>query len=294
MAKKWHVSRGDKKVGPVSDNQLKGFAESGKLRPEDLVWKEGMDEWKPASKIKGLFQPSPAQPTDLPLPVSVPDTHNKRGFCSNCGAELQDGARFCMACGVSIDGGENKAEQGKQNACPICKMKIAGSTKNCEHCQLPIGNPVALQNLKRNLILEQERLRAELPECEPLLESDEFIAYMTPAENNSKTYVLTETRLLVFRAAGWISVRNEYEYCLQLTDVVSYPQMAEPENQIQSSWHFPVNTAHGEFDFWFQIGLNVDEGTNCIEFVRGFQEVHQALMQGSRIAGALLMRTPLV
>jgi WD40 repeat protein len=37
---------------------LKQLAASGQLAAGDLVWKEDMDEWKPASKVKGLFPKS--------------------------------------------------------------------------------------------------------------------------------------------------------------------------------------------------------------------------------------------
>jgi hypothetical protein len=34
---------------------MKQYAGSGQLLPTDLVWKEGMEGWKPASTVKGLF-----------------------------------------------------------------------------------------------------------------------------------------------------------------------------------------------------------------------------------------------
>jgi hypothetical protein len=57
MANQWYYSRAGKKEGPVSSQQLKQLAECGDLRPTDHVWKEGMAQWTPASRIKGLFPP---------------------------------------------------------------------------------------------------------------------------------------------------------------------------------------------------------------------------------------------
>ena len=44
----------DDQKGPVSAKELQRLAESGELRPGDLVWKEGMDEWVPANRLKGM------------------------------------------------------------------------------------------------------------------------------------------------------------------------------------------------------------------------------------------------
>ena len=49
---------GKTKYGPVSSAQLKGLANSAHLQPTDLVWKEGMAQWVPAGKLKGLFSSS--------------------------------------------------------------------------------------------------------------------------------------------------------------------------------------------------------------------------------------------
>ncbi|MHB8902213.1 MAG: DUF4339 domain-containing protein [Thermoguttaceae bacterium] len=51
----WFYAKNDQPCGPVSPVELKKFAERGELRAEDLVWREGLGEWIPASKVKGLF-----------------------------------------------------------------------------------------------------------------------------------------------------------------------------------------------------------------------------------------------
>ncbi len=51
----WFYAKNDQPCGPVSPVELKQFAEQGELHAEDLVWREGMGEWIPAAKIKGLF-----------------------------------------------------------------------------------------------------------------------------------------------------------------------------------------------------------------------------------------------
>jgi tetratricopeptide (TPR) repeat protein len=56
-------------MGPVSSSELKGMAASGQLRPDDLVWADGMPDWMPASKLKGLFSEVPRGIVPAPRPV---------------------------------------------------------------------------------------------------------------------------------------------------------------------------------------------------------------------------------
>jgi hypothetical protein len=52
----WHYTiNGQPAAVPVNAAQLKQLAESGQLKPTDLVWQEGMLEWAPAGSVKGLF-----------------------------------------------------------------------------------------------------------------------------------------------------------------------------------------------------------------------------------------------
>lgn len=68
MANEWHYTKNGQRFGPVSGQQLKELAAKGELGPADLVWKEGMKQWLPASKVKGL-PPSSAPNTTQPPPV---------------------------------------------------------------------------------------------------------------------------------------------------------------------------------------------------------------------------------
>ena len=51
----WYYAKNDQQVGPVSPAELKQLATSRTLSPDDLIWREGMDGWAPAAKVKGLF-----------------------------------------------------------------------------------------------------------------------------------------------------------------------------------------------------------------------------------------------
>lgn len=58
MATEWYYSKGEQRFGPVSVTELRQLSSSGDIELSDLVWKEGMSDWVPASKVKGLFAES--------------------------------------------------------------------------------------------------------------------------------------------------------------------------------------------------------------------------------------------
>ena len=62
----WYYARDNKQVGPVSAVDLKQLAAVGKLRPDDLVWREGMTEWSAARNVRGLFEESAAPAATTP------------------------------------------------------------------------------------------------------------------------------------------------------------------------------------------------------------------------------------
>ena len=63
----WLYSKGDDhQKGPVSAKELQRLAESGELHADDLLWKEGMNEWLLASKLKGLKFPTAEPPASRP------------------------------------------------------------------------------------------------------------------------------------------------------------------------------------------------------------------------------------
>ena len=55
MADLWHYTSEGKRMEPVTASELRQLAAAGFLRPDDLVWKQGMADWRAASSIAGLF-----------------------------------------------------------------------------------------------------------------------------------------------------------------------------------------------------------------------------------------------
>ena len=58
-------------------------------------------------------------------------------FCSNCGKELNSGARFCDGCGTPISGADNKRNtvyEGDIHKCPHCGEVLNSFVVNCPSC----------------------------------------------------------------------------------------------------------------------------------------------------------------
>jgi hypothetical protein len=59
MTAEWFYLKNGQNVGPFTQDQLRQLARQGQLLPTDLVWKNGMPSWSPASSIPGLLPSAP-------------------------------------------------------------------------------------------------------------------------------------------------------------------------------------------------------------------------------------------
>jgi hypothetical protein len=68
MASAWFYARNGNRFGPLTSQQIRELACTGKISPEDLLWKEGMREWQKAGDARGLFplECSPSESIALP------------------------------------------------------------------------------------------------------------------------------------------------------------------------------------------------------------------------------------
>ncbi|MBI4024126.1 MAG: DUF4339 domain-containing protein [Verrucomicrobia bacterium] len=57
----WYFLRGQETVGPFSKEIMQQVYEGGQITPETLVWRDGMDGWKPASSVPELEIPKKAE-----------------------------------------------------------------------------------------------------------------------------------------------------------------------------------------------------------------------------------------
>ncbi len=53
----WYYRIAGTRRGPVRSSQLRQLARAGEITPDTPVWREGLDSWIPASRLKGLFAP---------------------------------------------------------------------------------------------------------------------------------------------------------------------------------------------------------------------------------------------
>ncbi|HWQ08403.1 MAG TPA: DUF4339 domain-containing protein [Holophaga sp.] len=67
MDRLWHYVQAGKATGPVPEEQLRAMLASGGLRPEDLVWHEGMAGWTAAKDLPELMP----RPAEAPIPLQT-------------------------------------------------------------------------------------------------------------------------------------------------------------------------------------------------------------------------------
>ncbi|MES2657092.1 MAG: GYF domain-containing protein [Verrucomicrobiota bacterium] len=75
----WFYTREGEKIGPITLADLRIKAQEAALNPRlDMVWTQGMEAWKPAGEIEGLFErrtsPEPAQSLGPPTDPYAPPT----------------------------------------------------------------------------------------------------------------------------------------------------------------------------------------------------------------------------
>ena len=82
----WSYIQNGQQSGPVAWSHLQQLVASGRLRPADLVWTNGMPSWAAAGSIPNLFPPTPAasSPPSVPpvpaaTPANPPDAHGRVG-----------------------------------------------------------------------------------------------------------------------------------------------------------------------------------------------------------------------
>jgi len=59
----WYIARDGKQHGPLSDVEMRTFVAQGHLKPNDLIWRPGFADWRPAPAVFPFQQPPvPAAP----------------------------------------------------------------------------------------------------------------------------------------------------------------------------------------------------------------------------------------
>jgi hypothetical protein len=80
MADYFYSTDGKARLGPVSSRQLKQLADEGVLARNALIWKEGLPDWIPADRLKGLFTTPAAEPPPPAHRQPAADTSAAAGY----------------------------------------------------------------------------------------------------------------------------------------------------------------------------------------------------------------------
>ena len=96
----WYYAESGRQVGPIKEEALEALARSGVVKPDTLVWQQGMSNWQ----AYGMVRPVVAAPAEYPLSVTTAPEPATR-FCSECGRPFAQselipfGSSFvCAAC----------------------------------------------------------------------------------------------------------------------------------------------------------------------------------------------------
>jgi uncharacterized RDD family membrane protein YckC len=99
----WFFVNAGQQAGPISDIQLDEYIRGGKILPDTLIWREGMENWQPCQEVKS------ASLLKAPIAVMAPPMAKSEGtpeiVCAECGAlhprdnAIKHGeAWICAAC----------------------------------------------------------------------------------------------------------------------------------------------------------------------------------------------------
>lgn len=94
----WFHAQDGRQHGPVDEAELRQLVASGRLKPDDLVWRDGMPEWVPVSSLPQLAPspgPSMAPPPPAPSnPYQAPMT--PASFASRAGGNVDVGEALSL------------------------------------------------------------------------------------------------------------------------------------------------------------------------------------------------------
>lgn len=70
-SKRYFYAADGQRRGPVTCDELRRLAASGKLSRSDMVWQEGEEKGKPASWVQGVFSEAAVSTSTAPPDVTV-------------------------------------------------------------------------------------------------------------------------------------------------------------------------------------------------------------------------------
>jgi uncharacterized RDD family membrane protein YckC len=99
----WYYAENNERRGPIEDAAFQSMVASGTIKPDTLVWREGLTEWVPCSQASSAASQA-AVATVSPLAVSGM-TNSSAAACSQCGRLFPaddmvsyEGRHICAEC----------------------------------------------------------------------------------------------------------------------------------------------------------------------------------------------------
>src|SRR5579864_5309354 len=100
----WYYAEAGQQAGPVKDEQLEQLVQSGRIKPETLVWREGMANWQPYDQVRSTT-PGSSTPPGMSAEAVSTTAPAGQAVCAECGGvfNIQDtiaygNARVCARC----------------------------------------------------------------------------------------------------------------------------------------------------------------------------------------------------
>jgi hypothetical protein len=200
----WYYARGEVERGPFTSLQIKALASAGKLRRNDLVWKEGMENWTSAEQVDELFpgtldgdtpavdSPTPFRPRGTypePSPLISDDLSRLLTTCAwGC---LMVG----MGCVVIARGCESLGDRKVSRLDAAAKLQ---AVEEWQRQRTPIASELDTLHSKEKLApAEQERAR-ELTQSLNQLDSSRSAEELSAAQRLGVNRAAAETRAGAF------------------------------------------------------------------------------------------------
>ncbi len=149
----WYVSVEGQQHGPYTGEMLVGFAQSGNVTRESMVWTEGMAEWLPAARIDGLF------PAEVPVatPVLV-------GSATPTASFMRPGGHAAGQLSSLLSGQPTAAAQANPNGFPHPPVQAASFGLYCWFMGMGFAMPLLMF-----LLIALTGNREQVPPALPLI-----------------------------------------------------------------------------------------------------------------------------
>ncbi len=113
---KWYYAERKKPIGPIDEEQFQSLIDNGTIKPDTLIWRSGMKEWKPLSEVNIAEIGASEETTEY-------EKHEEIKTVEEVEAEYEpvDNLMVCSQCGKEFDRQEMILYQDHW-ICPLCKV----------------------------------------------------------------------------------------------------------------------------------------------------------------------------